>query len=289
MKLLKLRRADSCATCAAALPAGTEAYWFAVEKVVRCCACVDRPSDPPPTTSLGGGAGRSARDQYERRSAREQARKEKVVADDAEWRRTLREQKPVVGRIVTTFTPKPTVGPESQSTSAWKVGAEGEERVAEVLDPVPGIEVLHDRRVPGSQANIDHLAVGPRGVFVIDAKKYKEGSLIEVRDKGGLLRSDLRLFVGGRDRTKLVDGVRSRMDVVRTALGDEFELLPVHGVLCFVGCTWGWRMRPKTVKGVTAIWPKGLPDLVAGPGDHAASIATATAHLAAVLRPAGRG
>lgn len=33
-------------------------------------------------------------------------------------------------------------------------------------------QVLRDRRIPGSRANIDHLAVTPTGVHVIDAKRY---------------------------------------------------------------------------------------------------------------------
>ena len=32
--------------------------------------------------------------------------------------------------------------------------------------------ILHDRRVPGSPANIDHLVIGPTGVFVVDAKNF---------------------------------------------------------------------------------------------------------------------
>ena len=197
-------------------------------------------------------------------------------------------ERPIIGRLQAAVTPKPTVGELSQSTIAWKVGAEGEARVAEVLAQAPGVEVLHDRRIPGSRANIDHIAVGPGGVFVIDAKKYKEGSLVEIRDKGGLLRRDLRLYVGGRDRSKLVDGVRGQVDVVRTALGPEMGRVPVVGVLCFVGATWGFPARPRTVDGVTAVWPKRLPKLVAGsrgPGLDAVRVA---AYLRAVLPPAAR-
>jgi hypothetical protein len=36
-----------------------------------------------------------------------------------------------------------------------------------------GWAVLHDLAVPGSTANIDHLAIGPGGVFVIDSKQYR--------------------------------------------------------------------------------------------------------------------
>jgi hypothetical protein len=33
--------------------------------------------------------------------------------------------------------------------------------------------VLHDLAIPGSRANIDHLVIGPGGVFVIDSKQYR--------------------------------------------------------------------------------------------------------------------
>ena len=33
--------------------------------------------------------------------------------------------------------------------------------------------VLHSLAVPGSWANLDHLVIGPGGVFVIDSKQYR--------------------------------------------------------------------------------------------------------------------
>jgi hypothetical protein len=35
------------------------------------------------------------------------------------------------------------------------------------------VAVLHDRRIPGSRANIDHIAIAATGVWVIDSKRYK--------------------------------------------------------------------------------------------------------------------
>ena len=32
--------------------------------------------------------------------------------------------------------------------------------------------MLHDRRIPGTRANIDHIAVASSAVWVIDAKRY---------------------------------------------------------------------------------------------------------------------
>jgi hypothetical protein len=36
-----------------------------------------------------------------------------------------------------------------------------------------GWVVLHDLALPGSRANLDHLVIGPGGVFVIDSKQYR--------------------------------------------------------------------------------------------------------------------
>lgn len=288
-KLMSIRRAGACADCGTELAAGTSAYWLATERVVRCVGCTgSSPSrstaDPVLPAHAEDVAGGSALHEYDRRSTRERAKKEKVVADDAEWRAAIREERPVLGRLAAALTPKPGITPESQPTKAWKVGAEGEQRVAEVMATATGVEVLHDRRVPGSRANIDHIVVGPGGVFVVDAKKYT--GAIEVRDLGGLFRLDERLYVNGRDRTSVVDGVLGQIEVVRTALGDAFPGVEVRGVLCFIGCGWGWRMRPKVVKGVTALWPTALPEHVSADGPHAPEVDSIAAHLRQRLKPA---
>jgi nuclease-like protein len=51
----------------------------------------------------------------------------------------------------------------------------GERRTGRLLDPLErhGWAVLHDLALPRSQANIDHLVIGPGGVFVIDSKHYR--------------------------------------------------------------------------------------------------------------------
>lgn len=280
-KRLKLGRNDRCVSCDVALPAGTVAYWFAVERHTKCVRCgeageADQPlvaalDEAPARADVAGG---SARAEYEKRSGRERRSQEQAVADDVAWREQVKAKHRVLGPVVAAFTPKPVIS-ESQATAAWKVGAEGEARVGEVLAGVAGIEVLHDRRWPGTRsANIDHIAVGPSGVFVIDAKKYQ--GKVELVDKGSWLRSDWRLHVNGRNQTKLVDGVAAQAAAVRAVLGDHADV-PVHGVLCFIGAEWGLLgpRKPKTLRGVTILWPLKLPDLVgaAGPVD-AAPIAT---------------
>ena len=311
-KLMKIRRSDNCAACGVEIPAGVSAYWDAATRVVRCVTCcaveqevhvqtesgsgapataahpdpqvLSRDSEAENGTRAGDIAGGSAQLEYAKRSARESAKKQQRVTDDAEWRQSVKEQRPILGRIAVALTPLPQIGPESQPTAAWKVGAEGERRVAEVLAEASGIEVLHDRLVPHSRANIDHIVVGPSGVFVIDAKKYTGG--VEVRNVGGLFRLDERLYVNNRDRTALVTGVLGQVEVVRDALGHDFAGIDVRGILCFVGCEWGWIMRMKHVKGVTALWPLALPGHVSGAGVHAERVAEIADRLRRQLKPA---
>jgi Nuclease-related domain len=63
----------------------------------------------------------------------------------------------------------------STDAAAWRRGAAGERRTARLLARLErdGWVILHDLAVPGSRANLDHLAIGPGGVFVIDSKQYR--------------------------------------------------------------------------------------------------------------------
>jgi len=137
----------------------------------------------------------------------------------------------------------------AEAIRAWGDGARGEELLGEALAGVPGIVVLHDRRMPGTRANIDHMVIGPSGVFVVDAKRY--AGRIGIHNKGGLFRSDYRLYVGRRDCSALADGVAWQAEVVQEALqGTGVEALPpVTPVLCFVDGDWPLLNPPSSFRG----------------------------------------
>lgn len=307
--IMDIKRDDTCVGCGEFLPAGTRAVWFKTEKVTRCVPCAASHVDPasgeaavdpapvptlppatatarapePPRESVAGG---SAQSEYEKRSARELARKQKKVEEDAQWRQAVKERHPILGRIAAATTPKPTITPESQSTKAWKIGAEGERRVAEVLAAAEGVLALHDVTWPGrSKANIDHIAIAPSGIYVIDAKKYS--GLIELRNVGGTFRQNWQLFVGGRNQTKLVDSALSQAEALRTLLGDALAAIPVMPVLCFIESTWNRPQRPVVLKGVTCVWPVKLTEHVSAPGNFGPIVPSLADHLRTVLRPAG--
>ena len=62
----------------------------------------------------------------------------------------------------------------SEQARTWQRGAQGERHTARLIRRLGrvGFVVFHDLAVPGSQANVDHLVIGPTGVFVIDGKQW---------------------------------------------------------------------------------------------------------------------
>lgn len=158
---------------------------------------------------------------------------------------------------------------EPQSTRAWQRGAIGEERVGAVLEEAHsrGVLALHDRRIPRSRANIDHVAIGPAGVYVIDAKRY-ENAEIRVRRIGGLFspRRD-ELLVRGRVKNNLVEGVRRQVDVVETVLDEAgVDDVPVRGVLCFVDAFFPVLQRRLRVDELIVTCRPALGGVVSAPG-----------------------
>ena len=140
--------------------------------------------------------------------------------------------------------------------------------------------------MPGSRANIDHIAVTPSGIWVIDAKRYS--GKVEKRDVGGWFRKDERLFVAGRDQTRLIDGVARQVQAVRAGLEDaRGPSGRVRAILCFVGAEWSLFARPFTLNETLITWPASLIGLLESEGALSATeIQTISSSLADRLRPA---
>lgn len=271
---MKLHYAGVCRLCGADLPAKDEAIYERSTKTVRCIECptgtavVDvvteldsTPVDAAPDTDAGI-AGSSARREYERRKAKDEER--------------LRQKWGKLGGIAVAL------ADEKQSTKAWSTGAVGEERLGARLDSLASesVAVLHDRRIPGTKANIDHIAITAAGIWVIDAKRYQGRP--ELKIEGGILRPKVeKVLVGRRDCTKLVDGVLKQVDLVREVVGD----LPVTGSLCFVEADWPMIGGAFTTRAVQVLWPKRLAKLLIE-AEGAVEVAAIREDLAAHFKPA---
>ena len=161
-----------------------------------------------------GTAGASARREHDRRRGRRE--------------QAVRDKHPRIGGLLLALREPPA------HERRWAHGAGGEELVAEALERHcrPEVVVLHDRQIPGSRANIDHIAIAPSGVWVIDTKRYK-GKIKVAKPLFG----DAKLKVAGRDKTKLVAGLTKQVELVRpavAALGLGDEVVQLRGAFCFV-------------------------------------------------------
>lgn len=230
-KPIKLRYAGTCRLCGTSLSAGTAAVYERASRTVRCVDCARGSTSDP------GTAGASARREYDRRRGKREQR--------------IRANHPKLGGLILALSDDPL------STRAWERGAVGEELLGQRLAELPDLfRVLHDRRIPGTRSNIDHIVIGPTGVWVIDAKRYV-GKRPALQVEGGIIRPRVEtLRIGGRDGTKLVDGVREQVARVRECLPDEAA--PTEGVLCFLDADWPLVGGSFAVDGVHVVWPRML-------------------------------
>jgi hypothetical protein len=146
---------------------------------------------------------------------------------------------------------------DSRHEARWARTAESEERARrlEALLAGSGVHLLNDRRVPGARATIDHLAIGPRGVTVIDA----------VRETGRARVVDGRLLVDGEDRTILVRNVLRQVEVIRLGLAASPEL-PIGAAICWVEPDGLPRVRDLSLNGVLIDRPRILAEELRRPG-----------------------
>jgi hypothetical protein len=140
-----------------------------------------------PVSGSLGSPGRSALAAYRRRRAEELAAWTRSLA----WRAPLVAAASAAVQLLATQAGLPHAGlvglavaalaswrlrfRASEQARTWQRGAHGERRTARLLRRLTrdGFVVFHDLAVPGNtSANVDHLVIGPTGVFVIDSKQW---------------------------------------------------------------------------------------------------------------------
>lgn len=264
-RLLRLRYAGTCARCARSLRAGCTARYAAADKSITCEDCIARESSMNGVAPDAGTAGASARREYERRTARREAR--------------IRTSHPRLGGVILALADEP------QSTRAFAAGGRGESRLGRLFDEIAAtgeVVVLHDPRVLRPPGQIDHIVVGPAAVYVVDAKNYS-GQVI-VRSTGLLGLGAKHLYVGRRDCSKLAVAMSKQTRAVHAALAglDEAVGVPIVPVLAFVDAEWPLLFAPDVFADVR-VEGESVTRLVHQPGQIAAADRLVIAH-----RPAQR-
>jgi hypothetical protein len=226
-----------------------------------------------PTTDQSRSAGRSAATEYERRSEARRSR--------------LRVRYGVIGSAVAALAGDPS------HLAVWQQGAEGEVATARRLEAHlrrTDVVLLHDRRIPGrGRANIDHVAIGPGGITVIDTKSSR--GHVRLATVGLVNRREV-LFVGRWDRTRDFDAVERQVDAITRRLrrigidvgGD------VRGALCFPYMRRTWLHRSWARGGlITVDDPRHIARLIRRPGGLSTDeIARLTQAISQLFPPAAR-
>ena len=237
---IQLAQPAPCAWCGTHLATHTVAVQEPASGSIWCVACCTTAEPENPPQHSIGKAGASAHREYERRRA----------ADLERLRRRW-------GRFGTVAV---ALSEPRSSTEAWERGAAGERRLGARLDRLQSerVAVLHDRRIPGGRANIDHLVITTSRIWVIDAKRYKGRP--ERRADGGLFRERTeRLFVAGRDRSTLLDGLLTQVSRVQQTTGT----MAVTGVLCFIDADWPLFETMFRIRNSYVASPRRLSKLIA--------------------------
>lgn len=267
---MSLRYAGTCVQCGEGLSQGVRAIYNAGARSVRHIRCdveLDR-----------GVAGASARREHERRRVRDDAQ---IAAQKADVQTVFGTG--FLGKVATFLAvdDRP-----RRRTEVWAQGAVGEERVAASLDRLAevGVVTLHDRSIPGTRANIDHIAITSWGVWVIDAKRYLNKRPDVVTDGGFFgIGGTTRLTVGGRRKDELVEGVLRQVERVQSVVDDA---VPVRGALAFVDADWPLIGGDFAVRGVAVLWPRRLAKLLLRQEPPTVDVESLAQHLAARFPPA---
>ena len=107
----------------------------------------------------------------------------------------------------------------SRRERAWRVGAKGDEQVGRELARLPhGWHVLH--AIPIGNTEIDHVVIGPRGVFTLNTKHHPHGTVC-VYEQG--------LWVNGHSTVYLHDsrcGAKRTTTILSSACAMPVEVRP---------------------------------------------------------------
>lgn len=138
----------------------------------------------------------------------------------------------------------------------WSAGAAGEQSTAALLQPLAltGWSILHDRALPASAANLDHLASDGSSLWVIDTKVWR-GDIARLGDR--------QLWYPDAPATKRLASLEFLVEATQrtilrhAALGD----LVVRPIVCIHGAA--LPESPTVETGLTLVSPADLVPLLA--------------------------
>ncbi|HLU73589.1 MAG TPA: nuclease-related domain-containing protein [Nonomuraea sp.] len=130
------------------------------------------------------------------------------------------------------------------SVPAWRRSSVAERRTEAQLRQLErrGYRTLHARAIPGTEAQIDHLVVGPTGVYAVDSEKWDKRLPVRVQ-------MGKKLFHGPFDKkerlTEAMGEASRASELISEAYGHQVSVVPS---LAIYGPPVPWKIM--TIKGV---------------------------------------
>ncbi|MFI6504631.1 nuclease-related domain-containing protein [Nonomuraea typhae] len=132
----------------------------------------------------------------------------------------------------------------ASSVPAWRRASVAERRTEGQLKRLErsGYRTLHARAIPGSEAQIDHLVIGPTGVYAVDSEKWDKRLPVRVQ-------MGKKLFHGPFDmKARLAEAkmeATQASELISKAYGREVSVVPS---LAIYGPPVPWKIM--TIRGV---------------------------------------
>ena len=143
-----------------------------------------------------------------------------------------------------------------------RLGCLGEQMVAEELDPLreDGYRIFHD--FPGGPNwNIDHIAIGPGGLFVIETKvRSKRRAISDQKEHEVFFEGDELRFPWGIDckaSSQARRNAESLAKFIKDSTGETLEAIPVLVLP-------GWFVTAKERSDVRVVSGRGLAKFIRG-------------------------
>jgi len=169
-----------------------------------------------------------------------------------------------------------------QKMEAWKLARDGERAVGQLLDTLraEGYQVFHD--VLGEDFNLDHILIGPGGVFTVETKTWSKPA----KGSPELLFDGEAIRIGGwePDRNPVIQARAQAgwlKNVLSESTGREFAVLPV---VVFPG--WFVKTTAHPGQPLWVLEPKALVKYLKNrkPQLNAEKVAQAAFHLSRFIR-----
>lgn len=139
----------------------------------------------------------------------------------------------------------------------WEGQLDAERRTARLLEVLQGKghRVLHPRALPGSQTPLDHLVVGPSGIFAVTSRRFQRQIPMRTMYK--------ELYHGPESQRDLLDRASRQAGQAARAISDALgRQVVVTPAVVIHGPHVPWKVL--TIRGVDVLSSKRLRRYIAG-------------------------